>query len=92
MTTIRRQAASCLFGLVPFLEEILNRHLEELQWEEADNIEPAPQTDTIDSIESQIKSILDQARTLDPHDPKLDSLRKIIRDKQELSNNKIMLF
>ncbi|MGB5158897.1 SNF2-related protein [Desulfobacterium sp. N47] len=29
MTTIRRQAASCLFGLVPFLEDILNRHLKE---------------------------------------------------------------
>ncbi len=92
MTTIRRQAASCLFGLVPFLEDILNRHLDELHWEEADNMDSVPRTDTIDSIESQIKSILDQARTLDPYDPKLNSLRKIIRDKQVLSNNKVMLF
>ncbi len=92
MTTIRRQAASCLFGLVPFLEDILNRHLDELHWEEADNMDSVPRTDTIDSIESQIQSILDQARILDPYDPKLDSLRKIIRDKQVLSNNKVMLF
>jgi len=92
MTTIRRQAASCLYGLVPFLEGILNRHIDELHWEEADNTDSVPRTDTIDSIESQIQSILDQARTLDPYDPKLDSLRKIIRDKQVLSNNKVMLF
>ena len=37
MTTIRRQAASCLYGLAPLLEDILNRHLDELEWEEADN-------------------------------------------------------
>ena len=38
MTTIRRQAASCLYGLAPFLEHILQRHLDELEWEEADDI------------------------------------------------------
>lgn len=92
MTTIRRQAASCLFGLVPFLEDILNRHLDELHWEEADNAEPVPQTDAVLTIESQIQIILDQARNLDPYDPKLDSLRNIIREKQQLPNNKIMLF
>ncbi len=92
MTTIRRQAASSLFGLTPFLEEILNRHLDELDWEEADNAEQVPRTDAIDSIESQIQSILDRAYTLDPYDPKLDSLRNIIRDKQDMSNNKVMLF
>ena len=42
MTTIRRQAASCLYGLAPFLEDILNRHLDELAWEEADNTTPVP--------------------------------------------------
>ena len=30
MTTIRRQTASCLFGLVPMLNEILYRHVYEL--------------------------------------------------------------
>jgi len=92
LTTIRRQAASCLFGLVPFLEEILNRHLDELSWEEADNIESVPQRETVDSIESQIQTILEKARTLDSNDPKLDALRKIIRDKQKLGNNRVMLF
>ena len=92
MTTIRRQAASCLYGLAPLLEDILNRHLDELEWEEADDTGPAPSDEAISSIESQIQSILEKADSLDPHDPKLEALRKIIQDKQDLSNNKIMLF
>jgi superfamily II DNA or RNA helicase len=92
MTTIRRQAASCLYGLAPFLEDILNRHLDELSWEEADNTEPVPQGDTVGPIESRIKTILEKARNLDPDDPKLEALRKIIRDKLCLPNNKVMLF
>ncbi|MBA4418469.1 MAG: helicase [Syntrophus sp. (in: bacteria)] len=92
MTTIRRQAASCLYGLAPFLDEILNRHLDELSWDEADNSELVPQGDVISSIRSQIQAILESARSLDPHDPKLDTLSNIIRDKQSLSNNKVMLF
>ena len=92
MTTIRRQAASCLYGLAPFLEDILNRHLDELSWEEADNTEPVPQGDAISPIQSQIQTILESARSLDPHDPKLEALRNIIQDKQSLPNNKVMLF
>ena len=92
MTTIRRQAASCLYGLAPLLEDILNRHLDELEWEEADNTEPAPSGEVIGSIESQIQAILERARSLDPHDPKLEALRRIISDKERLPNNKVMLF
>jgi hypothetical protein len=66
MTTIRRQAASCLFGLVPFLEDILNRHLDELSWEEADNTAAVPQNETVETIQSQIQSILESARMLPP--------------------------
>jgi len=92
MTTIRRQAASCLFGLAPFLEEILSRHLDELSWDEADDTELVPQSDAVDNIESQIQTILEKARALGPNDPKLDAFRNIIRDKQSLPNNKVMLF
>ena len=92
MTTIRRQAASCLYGLAPFLENILSRHLDELEWDEADDMGSVPSSDTISSIQSQIQAILDKARSLDPYDPKLEALRKVIREKQSLSNNKIILF
>ena len=92
MTTIRRQAASCLYGLAPFLKDILHRHLDELEWEEADNMGPRPSDEAIDLIQAQIQTILEKARRLDPHDPKLEALREIIRDKQRLPNNKVMLF
>ena len=92
MTTIRRQAASCLYGLAPFLEDILNRHLDELAWEEADDTGVVPSGDVVNPIQSQILDILEKARSLDPHDPKLERLRNIIRDKQSLANNKVMLF
>jgi len=92
MTTIRRQTASCLFGLAPFLDDILNRHLDELSWEEADNAGMLPGSRAIESIKPRIQSILSRVRSLDPYDPKLDALRNIIRDKQALKNNKIMLF
>lgn len=92
MTTIRRQAASCLYGLAPFLEEILNRHIDELVWEEADNMGETPIATTVEVLETRIKAILEQARNLDPEDPKLEALRKILKDKQELPNNKVMLF
>ena len=92
MTTIRRQTASCLSGLAPFLEDILNRHLDELEWEETDDTEPIPPGGVIGPLQSQIQTILEKARNLDPYDPKLEALRKIIRDKQDLPNNKIMLF
>lgn len=92
MTTIRRQAASCLYGLAPFLEDILSRHLDELSWEEADDTETVPQGDAINPMQLQIQTILEHARALDPHDPKLEALRTIIRDKQSLANNKVMLF
>ena len=92
MTTIRRQAASCLFGLAPFLQEILSRHLDELAWEEADDSATVADVKAIDKIEREIQAILKMAENLDPFDPKLEALRKIIRNKQNLSNNKIMLF
>lgn len=91
MTTIRRQAASCLFGLAPFLEDILNRHLDELAWEEADNT-GLPDDEAISPIQAQIQVLLEAARSLETDDPKLEALRNIVRDKQSLPNNKVMLF
>ena len=39
MTTIRRQAASCLFGLAPFIEDILSRYVSEEELSEVDGDE-----------------------------------------------------
>jgi SNF2 family DNA or RNA helicase len=92
MTTIRRRAASCIFGLIPFLEDILNRRLDEVTWEGEGNADALPQANAFDNIRDRIQHILNQARTLDQNDPKLNAVLKVIRDKQVLPNNKIILF
>ncbi|HUQ90369.1 MAG TPA: helicase-related protein [Bryobacteraceae bacterium] len=92
MTMIRRQAASCLYGLVPLLQGILTRHLGELSYLEADTPE-FDQPATIDSvIESKIADVLRQAQALDPYDPKLDALKRVVKEKMALPNRRIMVF
>ena len=92
MTTIRRQLASCLYGLEPLLEDILSRHLDELSWAEVDSTESMPQEESVAPIQDQIKSLLKEARMLASPDRKLEELRKILSERQSLPNNKVMVF
>ena len=92
ITTLRRQLASCLPGLEPLLEDILTRHLDELEWTEADAIDAMPSEEIATQIFDQILTLLEKAKTLDPEDLKLEALRKVVRSRQRLRNNKIMIF
>jgi hypothetical protein len=92
MSTIRRQAASCIFGLRPQLEDILSRHLDELYWDEIDEDYFTPQENDVSGIKEQIQALIEYAKSISDFDPKYEELIKIIRDKQEADNNKIMLF
>lgn len=90
MSTIKRQAASCIFGLVPFLKDILSRHLDELEWEQMD--QDIPNEQTLNSIKDQIKIMVDVCGSLGDEDPKLAALEKIVHSKQKMGNNKVMVF
>lgn len=92
MSTIRRQAASCLYGLAPFLRDILNRRIDELELDEADEGAQPIDSELLPRIEDQIKEVIAQADNLDPHDPKLGALVEIIGTKEATSNNKVLLF
>jgi len=92
MTTIRRQASSCLYGLVPFLQDILSRKMDELMWEEADDTQKFPDISAIERIEKNIQNVMLLAKTLNPFDPKADALKNILRNKQTLPNKKVMVF
>ena len=92
MTTLRRQLASCLHGLEPLLEDILNRRLDELEWSEADAVDAIPPAELVTQIREQIQEILEKAKDLDTRDLKLEALRKIVRDRQRRPNNKIIIF
>ena len=92
ITTLRRQLASCLHGLEPFLEDILTRHLNELEWTEADAIDAMPSEQLTTHIRGHIQELLEKAKNLDPADPKLEELQRVVRSRQRLRNNKIMIF
>lgn len=96
MTTIKRQVASCLFGLKPFLENILCRHLGEIDIAELNDDDDIDiqeiKENEISSILQEIQDILTIAKSLPETDPKFDELEKIIKEKQCLENNKVMLF
>ena len=92
MTTLRRQLASCLHGLEPMLEDILNRRLDELEWTEADAIEAIPSSEIVTHIRDHVQVLLERAKNLDPEDSKLEALRLIVGNRQNLPNNKIMIF
>ena len=93
MSTIKRQAASCIFGLAPFIRDILSKRIREM------NDDPEVEYDwydmegkSADAISSQAKRVLELTDHLPDEDPKFDSIMEIIRRKQEQQNNKIMLF
>ncbi len=92
MTTIRRQTASCLFGLAPLLKDILTRHVDELTWSEADESYAPTEDSDIAMVEAEIADVLRRAERLTGEDPKLCALCDIISKRQKAPNNKIMVF
>ena len=92
MTTIRRQAASCLYGLAPLLHDILTGKLDRLELMEASDGDGDTDLGFVEQVRSDIESLLEQARNLDPHDPKVQAFVKVLLDKNKLPNNKSLVF
>jgi len=91
VTTLKRQLSSCVFGLVPLLDDMLTRKIDDVQIDEIDNSHGEVTLDA-SSFASEAERIRDVAENLDKSDPKLDGLLKVVRDKQNQNNNKILLF
>ncbi len=92
MTTIRRQAASCLYGLAPMLEDILNGKLDRLELLEASDSDSEADFGFVGQVRAEIENIISQARNLDPLDPKVDAFVKVLTEKNKLTNNKTLVF
>ena len=91
MTTIRRQAASCVFGLAPHLRDILSRRLYQLS-SDSDESGERIGAGVIDALRELSAKILKMADALPPDDPKFDQVLEVIRKKQEYPKNKVILF
>jgi len=92
MTTIRRQAASCLYGLAPLLQDILSGKLNRLELMEAADGDEDVDLGFVDQVRADIDDLLRQARDLDAHDPKVEAFVKVLTDKGKLTNNKAIVF
>lgn len=92
MTTIRRQAASCLYGLAPLLSDLLQGKLDRLELMEATDADSDTDLRFVDQIRPDIEAVLAQAESLDTTDPKADAFLKILREKGALENNKALVF
>lgn len=92
MTTIRRQTASCLYGLAPLLEDMLSGKLSQLEAIEASDSGDEIDLSFVEQVRGEIECILDHARNLDPHDPKVKAFVKVLQDKSAMENNKALVF
>ena len=95
MTTLRRQTASCLYGLAPMLQDMLAGKLDNLEM--AEGSEKGEGGVTVDAnfisgIRDEIEVLLSRAEELDPHDPKVQAFVKVLKDKDGMDNNKAMVF
>lgn len=92
MTTIRRQAASCLYGLAPLLGDILAGKLNRLELMEASDDDSEADLSFVNQVRADIAALLEKARGLDLHDPKVAAFTKALIDKQSRENNKALVF
>jgi ATP-dependent helicase HepA len=92
MTTLRRQAASCLYGLAPLIESILSRRIGEIELDEADAWDDELGEEVVSTIREDIDNVLQLARSLSGPDPKLERLKAVVREKQLMGNNKLLMF
>jgi superfamily II DNA or RNA helicase len=91
-TMIRRQAASCLYGLAPFLEDMLHGKLDLLESMETTDSDVDPDLPFVNQIRPEIEEVLAQAKTLGSRDPKADIFLQVVLEKSERENNKVLVF
>lgn len=93
LSTMRRQAASCLYALAPFIDQWLEGKLDEIDLAEMNDDESEEvSAATPSGLLEEIRHLKQSVKMLDPTDPKLDAFISIARDKQKLPNNKLLVF
>lgn len=93
LSTLRRQAASCLPAFASFLDDWLNKKLEEMEMVECSDDDFSLNSEvSLGDLGDEMAQLSKAANNLDSADPKLDALFDIIVDKQALFNNKLLLF
>ena len=93
MCTIMRQAASCIYGLAPFVQDIVHKKLHQLQQDgelyETDFELDSNLEESIYDLASRLEVM---TQRLPSEDPKLEKLYEVIETKQSEDNNRVIIF
>lgn len=92
MTTIRRQAASCLYGLAPMINDLLAGKVDQLEFMEATDSDNEVSSNFIELIREDIDELLSLVKALPQFDPKIEAFKKVLIEKGKLDNNKSLVF
>ncbi len=93
MCTIMRQAASCIYGLAPLINDIVQKKLYQVQQDgELYEGDFGFDKDVEESIYDLAAKLEQLSSRLPSEDPKLDKLYEVIDKKQKEENNRIIVF
>lgn len=93
MSTVSRQAASCLYGLAPALDDMLRGRLSQLEALEAGDEEtPVESYEFSKQLSDEIRSLIERAKSLDGRDPKAEAFMQVVTDKLAMQKNKTLVF
>ena len=93
MCTIMRQASSCIYGLAPFLEDLVKKRISQIQEDgemyEYDFELNSDEENSLFELADDISELKDK---LPESDPKFDKLMEVIESKQQEENNRVIIF
>lgn len=93
MCTIMRQASSCIYGLAPFLDDLVKKRISQIQEDgelyEYDFELNGDEENSLFELADDISELKDK---LPESDPKFDKLMEVIARKQQEDNNRVIIF
>lgn len=94
MSTIKRQAASCIFGLASHIRDLIKRRFQQMEDDPDLNYSHGFVFDGTDAsaLEGLAQNLLTMADNLPEEDPKFDQMLEAIMEKQKQENNKVIIF
>ena len=94
MCTIMRQAASCIYGLAPFMNDFVHKRLRQIQEDgelyENDFALNSDEENSLFELADEISKLSENLS--DTNDPKIERMMEIIKAKQKDDNNRVIIF
>ena len=92
MSMLERQAASCIHGLVPFIRSVVTRSLLDADSDFDDDASIEIGQELMEEFIEELNEVCELANNLSSDDPKFEKFFKVIEEKQNLENKKVIVF